>query len=112
MSNVISTHDFFGIKHFLLLRCRYVVNVAGKRCVIWNGPEPAVMISEPELIRQVLMRIDEFQKPKANPFILKIATGLVMLEGEEWAHRRKLINPAFHMDKLKVKFPNFLFSTD
>lgn len=90
----------------------HTVKKYGKRCVIWNGPEPMVMISEPELIRQVFMRMDEFQKPKANPFILKIATGLVMLEGEEWAHRRKLINPAFHMDKLKLMLPAFSASSN
>ena len=86
--------------------------VVGKRSVIWNGPGPMVIISEPEEIRQVLMRMEEFQKPKANPLILKVATGVVMLEGEEWAHHRKLITPAFHMDKLKVKFPNFFVTSD
>ncbi|KAJ8441256.1 hypothetical protein Cgig2_000629 [Carnegiea gigantea] len=85
--------------------------ITGKKSMIWNGPVPMVMITEPEVMRQVLMKMYEFQKPTTNPFLQKIATGLVMLEGEQWAYRRKLINPAFHMDKLQLLLPAFYTST-
>ena len=39
-----------------------------------------------------------------------MVSGLVTLEGEQWAKRRKIINPAFHLEKLNVifnaRFPN------
>ena len=83
--------------------------ITGKKSMIWNGQVPMVIVTEPEVMRQVLMKMYEFKKPTTNPFLQKVACGLVMLEGDEWAHRRKLINPAFHMDKLKVTFRDFFF---
>uniref|UniRef100_A0A803LW47 Uncharacterized protein n=1 Tax=Chenopodium quinoa TaxID=63459 RepID=A0A803LW47_CHEQI len=77
------------------------LNKYGRRCFVWNGPVPLVTIAEPELIREVFMKIHEFQKPRTNPLLEKVASGLVMLEGQFWATRRKLLTPAFHMDKLK-----------
>lgn len=70
---------------------------------------PVVSITEPQLIREVLMKFNEFQKPNNNPVIKKIATGLVLLEGEMWAKRRRLLNTAFHMEKLKVFLYFFYF---
>ncbi|KAL2943493.1 11-oxo-beta-amyrin 30-oxidase, partial [Bienertia sinuspersici] len=73
----------------------------GRKSFIWNGPVPLINITEPQLIREVFMKIKEFPKEKLNPLLVKkVASGLVMLEGQE-AQRRKLLNPAFHMDKLK-----------
>lgn len=102
------SHDYLSR---VLPFVHHTVNNYGQHCVIWNGPVPMVIISEPELMREVLMKIYEFQKPRTNPFLQKVATGLIMLEGEEWAHRRKLINPAFHMDKLKLMLPAFSASS-
>ena len=75
---------------------------AGKNCFTWLGPVPVINITDPELIREALMRINEFQKPRLNPLVGLLAPGLVSYEGEKWARHRKLINPAFHMEKLKV----------
>jgi cytochrome P450 len=33
--------------------------------------------------------------------------GLVSLRGDKWAHRRKVLTPAFHMENLKVSQPAF-----
>lgn len=89
----------------------HTVKNYGKRCFIWNGPVPLVNIGEPELIREVLMKIHEFQKPNSNPFLKKLASGLVQVEGKVWANRRKLLNPAFRMDKLKCMLPAFWASS-
>lgn len=44
-----------------------------------------------------------FQKPPLNALILILARGLTSLEGEKWAKHRRILNPAFHLEKLKVK---------
>lgn len=52
----------------------------GRRSFTWNGPLPLVTITEPELIREVLMKIDKFHKP-VTPVLNTLAPSLVMLEG-------------------------------
>ena len=61
-----------------------------------------VNIMEPELIRDILLKSNVFQKPPPHPLGKLLVSGLVTLEGERWAKRRKNINPAFHLEKLKV----------
>lgn len=43
-----------------------------------------------------------FQKPPLNSQIPILTRGISTLEGEQWSKRRKMINPAFHLEKLKV----------
>ena len=57
----------------------------------------------PDHIKDVFMKIDSFQKPhNVNPIGKLLFYGLVSYDGEKWAKHRKIINPAFHMEKLKV----------
>jgi cytochrome P450 len=78
---------------------------AGKNSFIWFGPTPRVNITDPELIKDVLNKYYDFRKPNVNPLIKLLVNGLVNLEGEQWSKHRKIINPAFHLEKLKVSFP-------
>ncbi|XP_074318927.1 cytochrome P450 CYP72A219-like [Silene latifolia] len=89
----------------------HTVKNYGKRCFMWNGPIPMVNIWEPEAMREVFTKLNEFQKPQVNPILKVVATGLVLLEGDMWAKHRKLLNPAFHMEKLKFMLPAFNAST-
>ena len=75
---------------------------AGKNYFIWMGPKPVVNIMDPELIRDVFLKYNAFRKPPPHPLGKLLATGLVTLEGEQWTKHRKIINPAFHLEKLKV----------
>lgn len=75
---------------------------AGKDFFLWFGPTPAVHLSNPEFVREAFTKTQEFGKPKLNPLFHKLLPGLVSYEGEKWAKHRKLINPAFHVEKLKV----------
>lgn len=86
------------------------INNYGEKSFIWGGPIPAVNITKPELIREVLMKVRDFQKPLVNPLVKKLSNGLSRLEGYKWAQQRKLITPAFHMEKLKHMMPAFYTS--
>jgi len=74
---------------------------AGKNSFMWMGTKPRVNIMNPDQIRDVFMKINEYQKP-SHPLLKPIACGLGSHQGEKWAKHRKIINPAFHQEKLKV----------
>ena len=73
----------------------------GENSFMWIGPKPRVNIMNPDQIRDVFMKINEYQKP-THPPLKPLACGLASHEGEKWAKHRKIINPAFHQEKLKV----------
>jgi len=57
---------------------------------------------DPEQIKDVFNKIQDFEKPKLSPVVKLLGTGLANLDGEKWKIHRKIINPAFHLEKLKV----------
>lgn len=64
---------------------------------------------DPELIKDVFTNIGEFRKPRINPLSRLLSLGVVSYEGEKWAKHRKIINPAFRIEKLKVFSFTFCF---
>ncbi|KAL3806371.1 hypothetical protein ACJIZ3_000614 [Penstemon smallii] len=82
----------------------------GENCFIWFGPRPAVLITDPEIIREILSKSYIFQKPSANPYGKLLARGVANYETNKWAKHRRLINPAFHVEKLKHMLPSFYLS--
>lgn len=86
--------------------------VAERLFVMWAGPTPRITVTDPKLIKEVVNRHNEFQKPQANAFIDMFVTGLASYNGQKWDHHRKILNPAFHIEKIKVLIIlnlNFLF---
>ncbi|KAL9994785.1 putative 11-oxo-beta-amyrin 30-oxidase [Helianthus debilis subsp. tardiflorus] len=84
----------------------------GRSYITWMGWKPRVTIMDPELIKGVFTKINDFQKLKSNPYFMLLASGLGTLEGDKWAKHRKLVNPAFHMEKLKNMVSAFHLSCD
>ena len=85
------------------------MNFAGKNFFVWLGPRPMVHIMDPDVIKEVMTKNNQFPKPKGgNPLGRLLATGLVDYDGDKWAKHRKIINPAFHLEKLKVSISYFL----
>ncbi|WVZ08222.1 hypothetical protein V8G54_021568 [Vigna mungo] len=82
----------------------------GKNPFIWFGRKPRVIITEPELIKEVLNKIYAFPKPDTNPLVKLVATGLLNYEGEKWNKHRRIVSPAFNMEKLKNMLPIFFNS--
>ncbi|KAG9149926.1 hypothetical protein Leryth_010005 [Lithospermum erythrorhizon] len=83
----------------------------GKSSYLWFGPRPAVILLEPELIREVMSKSYIYQKVKGNPLTKMLAQGLASQETEKWAKHRRLITPAFHQEKLKGMLPAFYLSS-
>nr|BAX04012.1 cytochrome P450 72A556 [Platycodon grandiflorus] len=83
----------------------------GKNCFIWMGPIPTLLLVDPHLIKEALTKIYQFQKARGgNPLTKLLARGLVDYEGDQWVKHRRIINPAFHVEKLKHMVPAFSLS--
>ncbi|XP_077242639.1 cytochrome P450 709B1-like [Tasmannia lanceolata] len=76
----------------------------GERVLYFLGTEPRICITEPQLAKEVLSdKFSFFLKPKIRPSLLALlGKGLFLTEGLEWVKRRRAVNPAFNIDKLKV----------
>ncbi|XP_068650950.1 cytochrome P450 CYP72A616-like [Aristolochia californica] len=86
----------------------HTVETYGKVSLIWQGTQPRVIILDPEMIKEILSsKFDQFQKPISNPVTKLLATGLLDCTGEKWAKHRKILNPAFHLEKIKGMLPDF-----
>ncbi|CAL5084387.1 unnamed protein product [Urochloa decumbens] len=79
----------------------------GPMHLIWFGSTPRLIVSEPELIREVLLsRAEHFDRYEAQPLIRQFeGLGLSNLHGDEWARRRKILTPAFHVENLRLLVP-------
>ncbi|XP_040988204.1 cytochrome P450 CYP72A219-like [Juglans microcarpa x Juglans regia] len=80
----------------------------GKNFFTWIGTTPTVNIMNLEQVKDILSKNYIFRKPDGNPLATLLATGLVSYNAEKWAKHRKIINPAFRLEKLKNVLPGVL----
>lgn len=69
------------------------------------GRQQRLFISDPELVKQVLSnKFGYYRKMDVGSGIMSLlGKGLVLTEGEQWVRHRRVVSPAFTMDKIKVK---------
>nr|XP_011469476.1 PREDICTED: cytochrome P450 CYP72A219-like isoform X2 [Fragaria vesca subsp. vesca] len=77
----------------------------GKNSFTWFGTTPRVTIMNPDYLNEILTKYDDFRRPHTAPVVKLLSYGLANLEGEKWVKQRKIINPAFHIEKLKNMLP-------
>ncbi|TVU46867.1 hypothetical protein EJB05_06439, partial [Eragrostis curvula] len=75
----------------------------GRTFLYWIGPTPAILSTDLQLIKQVLMdRTGLFQKDFMVPAMkCLIGKGLILVNGEDWKRHQKVVRPAFNHEKLK-----------
>ncbi|CAO2170703.1 unnamed protein product [Urochloa humidicola] len=80
----------------------------GKTSFTWFGPMPRVSIADPDVARDVMSnKFGHFEKPKFPALSKLFADGVANYEGEKWVKHRRILNPAFHLEKLKLMLPAF-----
>ncbi|XP_075483390.1 cytochrome P450 CYP72A219-like [Primulina tabacum] len=85
----------------------------GNGSFIWMGPTPEVIITDTDLIKEAMSNNSTYLKQSSpNPIAKKFIQGLALLELDKWAKHRKIINPAFYLEKLKLMVPAFYMSCE
>ncbi|KAL4304371.1 hypothetical protein GQ457_10G016610 [Hibiscus cannabinus] len=81
--------------------------IYGATFLVWFGPTVRLTVSDPDLIREIFIsKSDLYEKNDAHPLIKQLeGDGLLSLKGQKWAHHRRIINPTFHMENLKLLVP-------
>ncbi|EOY01607.1 PREDICTED: cytochrome P450 CYP749A22 [Theobroma cacao] len=105
------THDIFPRVLPHIYSC---INTYGKIYLSWNGVRALLVITEPDLIKEVLKNSEKaFPKRKVTYFLSKIlGDGLATTVREKWARQRKLANYAFHGESLKNMTPAVIASVE
>ncbi|OMO72090.1 Cytochrome P450 [Corchorus olitorius] len=90
------------------------INKYGKNYLNWQGVEAQLVITEPELVKEVLKTSEEaFPKREPRKYFKDIlGDGLVTSNGKKWAKQRKLANHAFHGESLKNMIPAVVSSVE
>ncbi|KAF6144642.1 hypothetical protein GIB67_006134 [Kingdonia uniflora] len=74
----------------------------GKLSVTWFGTTPRVNIMDPELVREIMSsNFYHFTKAGRPPFTDLLVKGIGHQEGEKWAKHRRIVIPAFRIEKLQ-----------
>ena len=94
--------NFNQFSHFKF--CFLLFFGTGNNYLQWFGPKAQLVVTEPELIKEIMNNRDNAYSKSDNGNYAKklLGDGLVTSEGEKWAKMRKLANYAFHAESLKV----------
>jgi PHYB activation tagged suppressor 1 len=96
-----SSHD---IVPRVMPHLRAWTSLYGKVFLSWSGSTPALCVGSYAMARRVLSdKAGLYGKKDPGPAILALlGMGLFFAEGEDWARHRRVVHPAFAMDRLKA----------
>lgn len=83
------------------------IQTYGTNFLYWHGSQGRLFISDPELVKEMLMnREGLFPKMDMEWYVKKVlGESLITNEGEKWEKIRKLANHTFHSESLKSMVP-------
>ncbi|PRQ40583.1 putative cytochrome P450 [Rosa chinensis] len=86
----------------------------GRNFLQWYGPQPVLVVTEPELCKEILLNKDGvYPKPKASKLVKKlVGDSISVTEGEKWEKLRKLSNHAFRGERVKNMFADMKASAE
>ncbi|KAL8518443.1 hypothetical protein ACS0TY_009719 [Phlomoides rotata] len=107
----LSQHDVFPR---VLPHMNKWMNLYGNNFLIWFGDQPQIVVTEPDLVKEILINKEGvYRKVKPVDYAKRfLGDGLVVAEGEKWSKLRKLANFAFHGESLKDMVPAMVASVD
>ncbi|GLJ19701.1 hypothetical protein SUGI_0356980 [Cryptomeria japonica] len=78
--------------------------IHGETFSYWYGIHSRLYIAEPELIKEVLSnKFGYYYKTTPRPLVMALlGKGLVFVNGLEWVTHKRIVSPAFNVDKLKA----------
>ncbi|KAL4639826.1 hypothetical protein ACB092_03G246300 [Castanea dentata] len=105
------SHDIFST---VLPHVHSWLDKYGNNYLQWFGPKAQLVVTEPELIKEIVNNRDTaYTKPETETYAKKLlGDGLVTSVGEKWAKMRKLANNAFHAESLKNMIPSMISSVE
>ncbi|KAK7376818.1 hypothetical protein VNO80_02235 [Phaseolus coccineus] len=85
----------------------------GKTVLYWYGSKPKLVLSDPDMIKEILLKTGEgFERIDPNPSVKKFfGEGILVLKGEKWAMHRAIANQAFKIERVKLWVPQITDST-
>ncbi|XP_050245913.1 cytochrome P450 CYP749A22-like isoform X1 [Quercus robur] len=105
------SHDIFPT---ILPHVHSWVDKYGKNYLQWFGPKAQLVVTEPELIKEIMNNRDNaYPKPETAPYTKKLlGDGVATSVGGKWAKMRKLANSAFNAESLKNMIPSMICSVE
>ncbi|CAI0428242.1 unnamed protein product [Linum tenue] len=88
--------------------------IHGMNFLNWYGTRPQLVITDPELVKEVLSNKEgaypkKFIQSYAKKFL---GNSILSSQGEKWVKTRKLANQAFHGGSLKAMIPAMIHSVE
>ncbi|WVZ82186.1 hypothetical protein U9M48_029475 [Paspalum notatum var. saurae] len=96
-----SSHDIVPrvMPHLRAWTSRY-----GKVFLWWQGPRPVLCVGDYDMVKRVFTdKSGVYVRQEQLPVIVTLmGRGLPLINGDDWARHRRVVHPAFAMDKLKM----------
>jgi cytochrome P450 len=86
--------------------CGYCV---GNKVFYNLGPDLIIMVTNPNLVKQILLDIGNYHKARPSTFVLSKLVGksILTMNGEKWVNHRQMFAHVFHVEVRKVlSIPN------
>ncbi|XP_047321339.1 cytochrome P450 CYP749A22-like [Impatiens glandulifera] len=90
------------------------LQIYGKNLLLWISYNPEIIVTEPELAKEILQNKDNDYPKRDGTSLLKKLFGdsIVASDGARWAKQRNLATHAFRTESLKNMFPAMVESAE